>query len=139
MALEFSMGLSDAPAAAGSAVPVIYVVDDSPDLAEMLEVFLTAAGYPTRVFCDPRTAVEALKAAAAKPRLLVTDFQMPGMNGMELIQMCRAVDPGLKVLSASGHVPEAGSPQYPSKPDCVLPKPYTTGQLIGLVRALIGP
>jgi CheY-like chemotaxis protein len=132
------MGLSDASPPTGPSIPVVYVVDDSPDLAEMLEVFLQAAGYPTRVFCDPLQAVEALKAAPAKPKLLVTDFQMPGMNGMELIQRCRGLHPDLKVLSASGHVPESGGAGYPSKPDRILPKPYTSRQLVDVVRSMIG-
>jgi CheY-like chemotaxis protein len=135
------MGLSDARTDGNPAppAPVIYVVDDSPDLAEMLEMFLTSAGYPTRVFHEPLVAVATLRAATRRPKLLVTDFQMPGMNGMELIQRCRELDPGLKVISASGHSPEVGSLDYPNKPDAVLAKPYTSQQLVRLVRSLIEP
>jgi two-component system, cell cycle sensor histidine kinase and response regulator CckA len=133
------MGPSDASGAAGGPAPaaVIYVVDDSPDLAEMLELVLQGAGFPTRVFCEPRLAVEALRAATAKPRLLVTDFQMPGMNGMELIQNCRTLHPDLKVISASGHPPDPQNAGYPSKPDRVLSKPYTTRQLLEFVKELL--
>ena len=133
------MGPFDASAAAGGSAPapVIYVVDDSPDLAEMLEVVLQGAGFPARVFCEPRLAVEALRAATSKPRLLVTDFQMPGMNGMELIQSCRALHPELKVISASGHPPDPQTAGYPSKPDRVLSKPYTTRQLLEFVKELL--
>ena len=133
------MGPSDTlpPTGAAASAPVIYVVDDSPDLAEMLEVFLQGAGYPTRVFCEPVAALTALGGASPKPKLLVTDFEMPGMNGMELIQQCRALHPRLKVISASGHLPEAENADYPSKPDRVLSKPYTTRQLVEVVRELI--
>jgi CheY-like chemotaxis protein len=135
------MGLSDARTAGSQAppAPIVYVVDDSPDLAEMLEMFLTAAGYPTQVFHEPWKAVETLRTATQRPKLLVTDFQMPGMNGMELIQRCRELHPGLKVISASGHLPEAASLEYPSKPDSVLAKPYTSRQLVDVVKSLIGP
>jgi CheY-like chemotaxis protein len=134
------MGLSDARGSTGAAslAPEIYVVDDSADLAEMLEVFLESAGYSTRVFHEPSQALEALTAAPAKPRLLVTDFEMPGMNGMELVQRCRALHPDLKVISASGHVLETADEDYPSHPDRVLPKPYSTRQLLGMVRSVLG-
>jgi CheY-like chemotaxis protein len=117
--------------------PRIYVVDDSPDVGEMLEVFLSRAGYLTRVFSEPLKALDALQAADPKPELLVTDFRMPGLNGLELIQRCKAIHPALKVISASAYLPEDVLASYPFKPDRILPKPYSSAALIETVRSLL--
>jgi len=115
----------------------IYVVDDSPDLGEMLEVFLNAAGYPTRVFNDPLAALAALGSADPRPDLLVSDFHMPGINGLELIHRCRLIHPKLKIIAASAHILEEEIEKYPVQPDRILPKPYTTTELLQTVQTLL--
>jgi len=117
--------------------PQIYVVDDSPDLAEMLEVFLNSAGYRTRVFTDPLVALAAIGSADPKPDLMVSDFHMPGINGMELIQRCRLIHPGLKVIAASAHIMDEELAKYPVQPNRVLPKPYTRAELLQTVKSLL--
>ena len=117
--------------------PRIYVVDDSPDVGEMLEVFLSGAGYSTRVFTEPLKALDAFRAADPKPELLVTDFRMPGLNGLELIQRCKAIHPELRVISASAYLPDEVLAGYPFKPDRILPKPYSSAALVETVRSLL--
>jgi two-component system nitrogen regulation response regulator GlnG len=115
----------------------IFVVDDSIDLGEMLDVFLTKEGYQTRVFNDPLEALAALESARIQPRLLISDFRMPGINGLELIHRCKLIHPTLKVIAASANVLDEEIEKYPFRPDRVLPKPYTTDSLLALVRALL--
>ena len=115
----------------------IFVVDDSAELGEMLDVFLTKEGYPTRVFNDPLEALSALESAETQPRLLISDFRMPGINGLELIHRCKLIHPTLKVIAASANVLDEEIEKYPFRPDRVLPKPYTTNALLALVKSLL--
>ncbi|HXT40848.1 MAG TPA: response regulator [Candidatus Angelobacter sp.] len=115
----------------------IFVVDDSAELGEMLDVFLTKEGYSTRVFNDPLEALGALESAETQPRLLISDFRMPGINGLELIHRCKLIHPTLKVIAASANVLDEEIEKYPFRPDRVLPKPYTTNSLLALVKALL--
>jgi CheY-like chemotaxis protein len=115
----------------------IFVVDDTPELGEMLEVLLNDAGYPTRVFSDPRLALEELAKVSPKPRLLVSDFRMPGINGLELIHRCKLLHPGLRIISASAHMMNEELDKYPIQPDRMLAKPYSTAQLLEMVKALL--
>lgn len=117
--------------------PQIYVVDDSPDLSEMLEIFLNSAGYRTRVFNDPLAALAAIGSADPKPDLLVSDFHMPGINGLELIHRCRLIHPRLKIIAASAHIMDEELEKYPVQPNRVLPKPYTTTELLQMVQSLL--
>jgi DNA-binding NarL/FixJ family response regulator len=62
---------------------------------------------------------------------------MPGIDGLELIQRCKAIHPALKVISASADLPEDLLAGCPFKPDCLLPKPYSPAALVETVRALL--
>ena len=116
---------------------LVYLVDDNPDLGDMLDVFLRGAGYETRIFQDPLEALACLERAPKKPDLLITDFRMPGINGADLASRCRAFHPGLKVIAASANIGE-GAVAGCAQPDRFLPKPYTTSQLLDLAHELLG-
>jgi len=117
--------------------PLIFVVDDTPELGEMLKVFLTNAGYATKVFNDPLEALATLEASASKPALLVSDFRMPGINGLELIHRCKLIHPPLRIISASAHMIHEEIEKYPIQPDRILTKPYSTAQLLEAVKSLM--
>lgn len=136
--MNTSSALTPIPAATPSSAALVYLVDDNPDLGDMLEVFLRGAGYETRIFQDPLQALASLEAEPRKPDLLITDFRMPGINGLELTRRSRAVHPDLRVIAASANVGETGASAGTVQPDRYLPKPYTTAQLLELARELLG-
>jgi len=113
------------------------VVDDSPELGEMISLFLTRAGYLTRVFSDPLRALAVMASGEAQPRLLITDFRMPGINGLELIHRSKLIHPTLKVIAASANILDEEIEQYPFHPDRILAKPYTTASLLKTVKTLL--
>jgi chemosensory pili system protein ChpA (sensor histidine kinase/response regulator) len=63
-------------------LPIILVVDDSLSNRRALEQLLTDGGYKVRTARDGIEAVEMI--AQIKPRLVLTDLEMPRMNGIEL-------------------------------------------------------
>ena len=73
----------------------ILVVDDEADVGVALKDLLETS-YSTRVTCctSGRQALGLL--ASQRFDLLVTDYKMPGMNGMQLIDAARIVAPGLR-------------------------------------------
>jgi PAS domain S-box-containing protein len=90
-----------APPPAPTAVrPVVVIIDDEPDVADVLAMYLEPL-YRCERFVDGRAALERL---VARPfDLLITDMRMPKLNGIELIRLLRARLPDAKVLVASGH------------------------------------
>lgn len=68
----------------------ILVVDDSPTVLLSMEQLLTRFGYAVQ---KASSAEEALRRAASEPvpKLVITDFNMPGKNGAELIRALRAL------------------------------------------------
>ena len=117
---------------------LIYVVDDEPILLELATFILEPLGYRLTTFRDPDLAFQEFQSSDDRPKLLITDYAMHQMNGMELLEKCKAADPELKILLISGTVGEDIYRDSPIQPDGFLAKPYHAKQLSDLVESLIG-
>ena len=122
-----------------SSSPLVFVVDDSEALGEMIKIFLTDAGYDVQVFSNPLQALAAMQTSETLPSLLISDYRMPGINGLELIHRCKLIHPSLKVIAASANILDEDIEKYPFHPDRILPKPYTTTSLLATVQTLLAP
>lgn len=133
-----SLSTSKTPNGSSPDKPVIYVVDDEVMILELITVVLEPLGYCVLTFPDPALAFKAFAANPARPALIITDYAMHSMNGMELIEKCRALAPDQKTLLASGTVNEGVFADSPVTPDRFLAKPFRTQDLIAVVRELVG-
>ncbi|MBO7721397.1 MAG: sigma-54-dependent Fis family transcriptional regulator [Kiritimatiellae bacterium] len=81
--------------------PKILIVDDEKPLRDMLAKWFSAA---YECFTAP-DAEQAMKTVAAEPSLalLITDFKMPGENGLVLAKRAKAANPGLGVIILTAH------------------------------------
>ena len=116
---------------------LIYVVDDEPMLLELASVILEPLGYEIETFRDAESALRAFKTAEPPPALLITDYAMHEMTGMDLVAACRQIRPKQKALLVSGTVGEEVFCNAPVRPDRFLVKPYQAKQLIEAVEALL--
>jgi len=122
---------------AGPKRELIYVVDDEPMLLELASVILEPVGYVVRTFRDPDSAVQAFNAARPRPQLVITDYAMHSLNGLELIAACRRVEPKQKILLISGTVGPEIFHNASSKPDGFLAKPYHAKLLVDTVESML--
>jgi signal transduction histidine kinase len=79
----------------------LLLVDDDPDVREIVSRVLTELGYAVREAGDGQEALAAL--AEFRPDLLIVDFAMPNMNGAEVVATARKRNRALKVLFLSGY------------------------------------
>jgi PAS domain S-box-containing protein len=106
----------------------ILVVDDRPELGKSLVDLLRGFGYTAEAIEDPLVARDRLVMLPGRFDLLITDYQMPGMNGAELVAGIRFACPDLPCILTSGMMP-------PIDPDLAaafvgfLPKPFTRKEL----------
>jgi len=102
----------------------ILIVDDNPINLKLARVLLTGEGYQVRTATDAEEALEVLQQF--KPRLILMDIQLPGMDGLTLTRRLKA-DPatkdaiilGLTAYAMKGdeeRVLEAGCDGYVPKP-----------------------
>ena len=117
---------------------LIYVVDDNAALAEYATTVLEMAGYEVRGFSDPKEVLRAMRESARKPELLVTDFDMGDINGVQLIQSSHEIHPSLKTVLVSGTIDDGIVSRHPDDIHRFLGKPYKPPQLAGLVAELLG-
>ena len=85
----------------------ILLVDDDPDLLQLISLRLTSAGYRVRTADSGETALASL--AVARPAAVITDLRMPGIDGMQLFEAIHRQHPTLPViiLTAHGTIPDA--------------------------------
>jgi len=82
--------------------PTVMLVDDEPDILAIFNSYLTSEGYQVEAFSDSYMALQSF--ARSEPLhydLLVLDIRMPTINGLQLYQRLKAVDPCVKVIFLS--------------------------------------
>jgi CheY-like chemotaxis protein len=114
----------------------VFVVDDEPLLLDLAKTILSPLGYHLCLFTDPCKAVA--EYSTAKPALVVTDYAMPGMNGMEVIREIRRINPQQKIVLLSGTVDETvyAMEPGPTRPNLFLAKPYQVRDFVQAVQQL---
>jgi len=78
----------------------IFVVDDDPAVMQTYKYILDFLGYETVLFSDSPTALEAMKSEDFD--LLLSDYNMPDINGFELVKKMMEIKPVLPVIICSG-------------------------------------
>jgi DNA-binding NtrC family response regulator len=121
-----------------SDAPLIYLVDDEAVLLDVAEASLQAAGYRTVKFSDPEVALRTFLKSKHRPALLITDYAMGKMNGIELLERCKQAEPGLKSILVSGTAGAEIMLDAPVQVDRFLAKPHPSEALCDLVRRVLG-
>lgn len=114
---------------------VILVVDDEVTVRALIANVLRREGYHVLDASNGQHALEILKVHAGPVHLLLTDFVMPGMNGIELATAVRNERQGTTVLVISGYT----SSQIAAEEKKVdfLQKPMDPHKLLEKVRELL--
>jgi two-component system, cell cycle response regulator DivK len=68
--------------------PIVLVVDDNPTNQKLIAYLLQAKGYDVRTAFDAENALEVVREA--RPRLILMDLQLPGMDGLELTKLLKS-------------------------------------------------
>ncbi|MGS5086506.1 PAS domain-containing hybrid sensor histidine kinase/response regulator [Hydrogenophaga sp. A37] len=108
-----------APHASMAASPVapglhILYIDDDQALLLLIKQLLERRGYRVSAYHDQRAALDAISADPAGIDLVLTDYNMPGMSGLDVARLVRAIRPDLPIAVASGFIDEALSSQAAS-------------------------
>ncbi len=80
--------------------PLAVVVDDDNIVKNLLAALMRMAGYQTCAFQQPETVLQEFETGMVS--VLVTDIQMPGRSGVDLVAEIRKSDPELPVVFVSG-------------------------------------
>jgi CheY-like chemotaxis protein len=118
--------------------PHVMYVDDDQALVFLVQRLLHRRGYEVSGFTDPHEATAALRAAPQRYDLLVTDYNMPGFCGVDLVREARLIRPGLPVALASGYVTaEIEQAALAEGAQALIHKPNDVEELCATVQRLI--
>src|SRR5919198_4924306 len=113
----------------------ILVVDDDPKIVALVRPYLERERYPVITAGDGRAALRAIEEQ--RPRLVVLDLMLPGLDGLSVIRRARALgETPILVLSARGSTGDRilglseGADDY-------LPKPFSPAELVVRVRTIL--
>jgi CheY-like chemotaxis protein len=97
-------GAAPAPQAAGGSGQHILYLDDDEAQVFLAKRLLERRGYRVSAFQRQDEALAALRADPASFDLLVTDYNMPGLSGLDVAREAKAIRPDLPVAVASGYI-----------------------------------
>lgn len=115
----------------------VLVVDDEADIRELIGEYLRNRGLAVTLAADGHGALAVLARDPARYRLVVTDLQLPGADGLEVLKAARAGNPSCSVVIVTGYASldsaiqavRLGAYDY-------LTKPFSLGQLDVLLKRL---
>ena len=100
-AIPEETAMAEAPSPA--ARHVLYL-DDDDTLVFLVRRLLERRGYKVSAFTDQQQAIDAVRADPGAYHLLMTDYNMPGMSGIDVARAVRAISPQMPVAVASGYI-----------------------------------
>jgi PAS domain S-box-containing protein len=117
----------------------IMLAEDEDEIRNLLGELLAERGYRVIAATSGDDALRIYQETKPVLDLLLTDVVMPRMGGRELAEQLRLRQPGLKVLFMSGYTGTSADIENLRTPDMgFLPKPFTHGELLKKIRAMLG-
>ncbi len=110
---------------------VVLTDDNKMDLL-ILQKYFEGTGITTGAHLDCTDAISALQHGDVD--LLITDYDMPGMNGVELARIARALSPGVKVWCVTASIEESDRAAIERQCDAVFSKPLRYDSFIRELR-----
>lgn len=128
---------ADLDLARGNGQHVLYV-DDDEVMAVMVQGLLQRLGYRATYFLEARAAIESITRDPDGVDLVVTDFNMPNVSGLDVVRALADIRPDLPVLISSGYVSdELRASASDLGVRAVMQKEQTLEELGGLVHAAL--
>ncbi|MDF0653032.1 MAG: response regulator [Nitrospira sp.] len=115
--------------------PLVYIVDDDHDILLSLEERLRSLGFEAASYSDGFKGLKAIKSAPNELRCVLTDFSMPGLDGISLIRQARQYRPDVRfvVITAYGSIETAVEAMKQGAYDFLM-KPFSPDQLGTVVK-----
>lgn len=111
----------------------ILIVDDNPEIREVVNVLLTNEGYRIEEACD---GLEAIQKAKDKD-LIILDIMMPNMDGYEVCKKIRETSNAPILFLTAKSMEQDKSLGFSCGGDDYLPKPFSYVELLSRVKALL--
>ncbi len=117
----------------------VLIVDDQRDVSRLLRSALETIEHGLEVVEAPSGEEAILESVRKKVDLLVSDFRLPGMTGVELIRKFRTRNPDIKIILITGVSDSRALKEIEDvKPDAYFSKPVPIGEFLASVETVLG-
>jgi len=79
----------------------VLLIDDEVEFGSALAERLRLRDYDARAFSQPKDALDIIQNDP--PHVVLLDFRMPGMDGIEVLKIIRQMNPSIEVIMLTGH------------------------------------
>ena len=116
----------------------VIVVDDQVELLHVVSDMLEQLGHQCITCANPKEAIELIRQESDELDLIITDYAMPEMNGVELMELCQQHCPHIPIVISTGYAEHSSNlSQLSSNKENrfgLLDKPYSLAQLREIVE-----
>ena len=116
----------------------ILVIDDDPALLDSLRPLLREAKFTVLTALSGAKGLDLLRYAQKDIRVVLLDYNMPRLSGLETLTYVRKISPNAKVVALTGIAPELLPEEYRTNVDRYMPKPFRTSELVKVIHDLAG-
>ncbi|HTE87840.1 MAG TPA: response regulator [Terriglobales bacterium] len=115
--------------------PTLLCVDDDPGIRELYETMLGTYGYEVLVAEGGLQALNLFRSKKKEIDAVISDYEMPGMNGAQLAAELKRYDPDIPVIVISGSLPVLEETPY--FVDAAFPKGASVEKIVHHIEALL--
>ena len=113
----------------------VLVIDDEPDVRDLLVEYFRDRGQTVTAVSDGRAAVAEIEQNGSRYSLIVSDLQLPGVDGLGVLKADRAANPSAIVIIVTGYASlESAVQAVPLGAYDYLTKPFSLGQIDVIVQ-----
>ncbi len=117
---------------------LVLLVDDDDEVREVTAGILEDVGYTVVAVADGLAALAVMDREAHRVGLVIADYAMPGMTGLELLTAIRRRRPALPMLLATGYADHQSLSGDGLQPDQIVRKPFRSAELLGRIEMVVG-
>ncbi len=119
-------------------VSTVFIVDDEPSIVQLFSIFVAGQGYEVLgVASNGKAAVDAYKALARKPDLIIMDHRMPIKTGIEASIDILAMNPLQKIVVATADVTIKEKAKKIGVIE-IISKPFDMDEFLARIKAILG-
>jgi CheY-like chemotaxis protein len=115
--------------------PTLLCVDDDPGIRELYETMLGTYGYEVLVAEGGLQALNLFRSKKKEIDAVISDYEMPGMNGAQLAAELKRYDPDIPVIVITGSLPVLEETPY--FVDAAVPKGASVEKIVDHIEALL--
>ena len=132
-------GRDRAPAASGAEHPAVLIIEDEQPMRELLSELFEEEGYKVLSAAHSVDALRLFQSHAREISAVVSDYGLPGMDGMSLFMKLRQIDRNVRLVFTSGYIdPDQAHELFALGVAEIIAKPFDPNYVLRKVDELIG-